>query len=190
MTDNFDGYSARPMKFDGTRSNGKLLFRRMEPTCSIRIEPATEADIPQILAFIRGLAEYEKLAHQCVATEESLRQTLFGPRRYADVLIARRSDLPVGFALFFHNYSTFLAKPGIYLEDIFVLPEHRGAGVGKALLRRVAQIALERNCGRFEWSVLDWNEPSIEFYKRIGATVLPDWRICRMTEQQIAQLAE
>jgi GNAT superfamily N-acetyltransferase len=157
---------------------------------NLQIHPATEADIPQILAFIRGLAEYEKLAHQCIATEESLRKTLFGPRPYADVIIARLDGKPVGFALFFHNYSTFLARPGIYLEDIFVLPEHRGAGVGKALLKRVAQIAKERDCGRLEWSVLDWNEPSIEFYKRLGAAVLPDWRICRMTAEQFAKLAE
>jgi GNAT superfamily N-acetyltransferase len=157
---------------------------------NLQIHPATEADSPQILAFIRGLAEYEKLAHQCIATEESLRKTLFGPRPYADVIIARLDGKPVGFALFFHNYSTFLARPGIYLEDIFVLPEHRGAGVGKALLKRVAQIAKERDCGRLEWSVLDWNEPSIEFYKRLGAAVLPDWRICRMTAEQFAKLAE
>ena len=156
----------------------------------IDIAPATECDIPQILAFIRGLAEYEKLAHQCVATEESLRKTLFGERAYADVLIARSNGTPVGFALFFHNYSTFLAKPGIYLEDVFVVPEHRGAGVGKALLKRVAQIARERDCGRLEWSVLDWNDPAIEFYKRLGAAVMPDWRICRMTGDEISKLAE
>ena len=158
-------------------------------TEAIRIDPATERDVPQILLFIRGLAEYEKLSHQCIATEGSLRQTLFGERAYAEVLIGRLNEIPVGFALFFHNYSTFLAKPGIYLEDVFVVPEHRGAGVGKALMKRVAQIACERGCGRFEWSVLDWNVPSIEFYKRIGAQVLPDWRICRMTEEQIAKLA-
>jgi GNAT superfamily N-acetyltransferase len=136
------------------------------------------------------LAEYEKLSHECVATEELLRKSLFGPRPYADVLMARLDGKPVGFALFFHNYSTFLAKPGIYLEDVFVLPEHRGAGVGKALLKRVAQIARERDCGRLEWSVLDWNEPAIEFYRRLGAIVMPDWRICRMTGDEIAKLAE
>jgi GNAT superfamily N-acetyltransferase len=156
----------------------------------LQIQPATPGDLPQILSFIRGLAEYEKLAQQCVATEGSLRKTLFGDRPYAEVLIARVVDLPVGFALFFHNYSTFLAKPGIYLEDVFVLPEHRGAGVGKALLKRVAQIAKERDCGRLEWSVLDWNEPAIEFYKRMGATVMPDWRICRMTGEQLVKFAE
>jgi GNAT superfamily N-acetyltransferase len=156
----------------------------------IRIDPANQHDLPQILKFIRGLAEYEKLSHQCVATEESLRETLFGKHPYAEVLIARLDDVPVGFALFFHNYSTFLARPGIYLEDVFVLPEHRGAGVGKALLKHIAQIARERNCGRFEWSVLDWNEPSIQFYRKIGATVLPDWRICRMDVEQFSRLAE
>jgi GNAT superfamily N-acetyltransferase len=159
-------------------------------SASIVISSATEADVPTILSFIRGLAEYEKLAHQCAATERSLRQTLFGKQRYADVLIARVDDMPVGFALFFHNYSTFLAKPGIYLEDLFVLPEFRGRGVGKALLRRVASIARERDCGRLEWSVLDWNEPAIEFYKRLGAKILPDWRICRMTAEQFDELAE
>src|SRR2546421_7051791 len=117
----------------------------------------------------------------CVADEEELRRTLFGERPYAEVLIARLNRTPIGFALFFHNYSTFLAQPGIYLEDIFVLPEHRGLGVGKALLRRVAQIARERNCGRLEWAVLDWNQPAIEFYQRLGATAMPHWRICRVT---------
>jgi len=155
----------------------------------ITIAPARQSDIPHILHFIRALAEYEKLADRCVATEQSLRETLFGARPYAEVLVARLDDMPVGFALFFHSYSTFLAQPGIYLEDIFVLPEHRGRGAGRALLRRVAQIARERDCGRLEWSVLDWNQPAIEFYQRLGATVLPDWRICRMTPQQFGKLA-
>jgi GNAT superfamily N-acetyltransferase len=154
----------------------------MEPAgkSSITVSPASEADVPVILTFIRGLAEYEKLAHTCVASEDALRRTLFGERPYAEVIIARLDGTPVGFALFFHNYSTFLARPGIYLEDIFVLPQHRGAGAGKALLRRVAQIARERDCGRLEWSVLDWNQPAIDFYESLGATVMPDWRICRM----------
>ena len=146
--------------------------------------------MPHILRFIRGLAEYEKLSDRCVATEASLRQTLFGERPYAEVLIARLGDEPVGFALFFHSYSTFLARPGIYLEDIFVVPEHRGVGAGKALLRAVAKIAQQRGCGRLEWSVLDWNEPAIDFYERLGATVMPDWRICRMSPEQIAHLAD
>jgi GNAT superfamily N-acetyltransferase len=156
----------------------------------IQIDPATESDLPQILTFIRGLAEYEKLAHQCVATEQSLRTTLFGEHPYAEVLIARLDDVPAGFALFFHNYSTFLAKPGIYLEDVFVQQEFRGKGVGKALLVRVAEIAGQRDCGRLEWSVLDWNQSAIEFYERLGAAVLPDWRICRMTADQFNKLAQ
>jgi GNAT superfamily N-acetyltransferase len=157
---------------------------------SIDVYAATEKDVPTIRAFIRGLAEYEKLTHQFVATEESLRETLFGPRPYAEVLIGRLNGTPVGFALFFHNYSTFLAKPGIYLEDLFVLPEYRGNGVGKALLVKLAEIARERNCGRLEWSVLDWNQPAIDFYQRIGAKLLPDWRICRMTADEFSRLAD
>ena len=156
----------------------------------VSIAPATPADVPVILTFIRGLAEYEKLAHACVATEEALRRTLFGERPAAEVLIARLGEMPVGFALFFQSYSTFLAKPGIYLEDLFVLPEHRGRGAGKALLARLAQIARERDCGRLEWSVLDWNAPAIEFYQRLGATVMPDWRVCRMTPEQFERLAD
>jgi GNAT superfamily N-acetyltransferase len=157
---------------------------------SIDIYSATQKDVPTIRAFIRGLAEYEKLAHQFVASEESLRETLFGTRPYAEVLIGKLDGTPVGFALFFHNYSTFLARPGIYLEDLFVFPEHRGKGVGKALLVKLAQIARERKCGRLEWSVLDWNQSAIEFYERIGAKVLPDWRICRMTADEFSKLAD
>jgi len=154
----------------------------------ISITPATPADVPDILRFIRGLAEYEKLSHRCIATEDDLRRTLFGDRPAADILIARLNDRPVGFALFFQSYSTFLAKPGIYLEDLFVLPEYRGRGVGKALLVQLARIARERDCGRLEWSVLDWNAPAIEFYQRLGATVMPDWRTCRMSPEDIAKL--
>lgn len=156
---------------------------------SIRIRPATESDVPLILELIRGLAEYERLAHQCVATEELLRRNLFGPRPYAESLIAELDEQPVGFALFFHNFSTFLARPGVYLEDVFVRPEHRGRGVGSALLQVVARVAVERNCGRFEWSVLDWNESAIGFYKSRGADVLPDWRICRVAGQALLELA-
>jgi GNAT superfamily N-acetyltransferase len=156
---------------------------------SIYIDPATPADVPDILRFIRGLAEYEKLAHACVATEDALLATLFGKRPAAEVLIARLDGTPVGFALFFSTYSTFRAKPGMYLEDLFVLAEHRGRGVGKALLVRLAQLARERDCGRLEWSVLDWNTPAIEFYQRVGATVMRDWQLCRMTPSEIAKLA-
>jgi GNAT superfamily N-acetyltransferase len=160
---------------------------RMKST--ITIQPATEADVPVIREFIRGLAEYEKLTHHFVATEEDLRRTLFGARPYAEVLIARNADEPVGFALFFHSYSTFLAQPGIWLEDLFVLPAMRSRGIGKALLRAVAKIARERQCGRMEWSVLDWNEPAIAFYRRVGADIKPDWRICRLSAQGIDKLA-
>ena len=154
----------------------------------LRIDHATADDVPAILRFIRGLAEYEKLADRYTATESSLRETLFGDKAYAEVLIARLQDVAVGYALFFHSYSTFMAKPGLYLEDLFVLTEHRGKGVGKALLLSVARIARERNCGRLEWSVLDWNQPAIDFYKRMGALVMSDWRICRLTEEQLQKL--
>jgi GNAT superfamily N-acetyltransferase len=157
---------------------------------SIEISTAIESDLPVILSFIRGLADFEDLSHQCVATEDALRRTLFGTRRYAEVLIARLDENPVGFALFFPNYSTFLAKPGIYLEDLFVLPDHRHKGVGKALLVKLAQIARERDCGRLEWNVLDWNKPAIDFYNKIGAKMLPDWRTCRMTASEISNLAD
>jgi GNAT superfamily N-acetyltransferase len=156
---------------------------------SITIAPAVEADVPTILSFIRALAEYEKLSHLCVATEQGLRETLFGERPYAEALIARVGDTPVGHAVFFHNYSTFLAQQGLYIEDIFVLPEHRGRGAGKALLRAVGRIARDRNCARLEWAVLDWNTPSVEFYKRMGAQVMTDWWSCRMNREQIAALA-
>jgi GNAT superfamily N-acetyltransferase len=155
----------------------------------LKIAPATEADVPAILSFIRGLAEFEKLSHRVIATEEKLRETLFGARPYAEVLIARLSGQPVGQALFFHTYSTFMAQPGIYLEDLYVLPEQRSRGIGLALLKALARVARERNCGRLEWAVLDWNERAISFYRRIGADVLPDWRICRVDEQTIEKLA-
>ena len=158
-------------------------------TSSLRIDPATEQDIRLILKFIRGLAEYEKLAHECVATEADIKKTLFGERRYAEVVIARYDNVPAGFALFFHNYSTFLAKPGIYLEDLFVLPEYRGKGIGKALLVHLAKLAKERNCGRFEWWVLDWNEPSINFYKKLGAVAMDEWTVFRVAGEALEKLA-
>lgn len=155
---------------------------------AVSILPATPADVPAILSLIRGLAEYEKLSHACVATEEALHATLFGDRPAAEVLTARVGSDAVGFALFFSSYSTFLAKPGIYLEDLFVRPEHRGSGIGKALLKAVAKLAHARGCGRLEWSVLDWNEPSIQFYKKLGAVPLDDWTMYRMTSDAIAKL--
>ena len=145
------------------------------------IREATEADVPLILQFIHDLAEYERLADRVVATEEMLRRTLFGSPRFAEVLIAEEDGAPAGFALFFHNFSTFLGQPGIYLEDLFVRQEMRGRGIGKALLGRLARVARDRGCGRVEWAVLDWNEPSIAFYRSIGAVSLDDWMIMRLT---------
>jgi GNAT superfamily N-acetyltransferase len=155
----------------------------------LRIVPATDGDVAVILGFIRKLAEYEKLSHQVAATEDLLRETLFGARRVAEVLIAYLGVEPAGFALFFHNFSTFLGRPGIYLEDLFVEPVHRGKGIGKALLIEIAKIAKERKCGRFEWSVLDWNESAIDFYRRLGAVPLDDWTIFRVTGEALDRLA-
>jgi GNAT superfamily N-acetyltransferase len=156
---------------------------------NIRIRSATEQDVPTILGFIRSLAEYERLEHEMVNTEEKLRRTLFGPRPYAEVVFACIEEEPVGFALFFHNYSTFLGKPGIYLEDLFVRPEARGRGIGKRLLAWLARTALERDCGRLEWAVLDWNEPSISFYKSLGALHKHEWQIFRLTGEPLTALA-
>lgn len=156
----------------------------------ITLRLAQKQDVPTILAFIQGLAEYEKLADQVVATEEKLRQTLFGDKPYAEVIIAEYQQQAAGFALFFHNYSTFLAKPGIYLEDLFVLPQYRGRGLGKMLLSYLAKLAVERDCGRLEWSVLDWNQPAIDFYQAQGASMLHDWRINRVSGEKLKALAQ
>ena len=153
------------------------------------IREATEADVPLILQFIRDLADYERLADRVVATEEMLRRTLFGSPRFAEVLIAEEDGAPAGFALFFHNYSTFLGQPGIYLEDLFVRESMRGRGIGKALLARLARIARDRGCGRVEWAVLDWNAPSIAFYRSIGAISLDDWLIMRLTGDALDAMA-
>lgn len=158
----------------------------MNPT----VRPATESDVPLLLAFIRELAEYEKLTHEVTATEEHLRVTLFGPRRFAEALLAYADGEPTGFALFFHNYSTFLARPGLYLEDLFVRPAYRGRGLGKLLLTTVARIAVERGCGRYEWTVLDWNTPSIRFYESLGAEMKGDWRIMRVTGAALKKMAK
>lgn len=155
----------------------------------IAIRPATVEDTPLILSFIRELAEYEKLSHEVVATEEALRASLFGERPFAEVLLAFVRGEPLGFALFFHNFSTFLGKPGIYLEDLYVRPEHRGTGAGRALLARLARLAVERGCGRLEWWVLDWNEPAVGFYKRIGARAMDDWTVYRLTGDALERLA-
>ena len=156
---------------------------------SITIRAALPSDVPVILRFIEGLAEYEKLSHACIATEAELTTTLFGSRPYAEVLLAFWNDAPAAFALFFHNYSTFLAKPGIYLEDLFVEPSLRGKGLGKALLKGLARLAVERGCGRLEWSVLDWNEPSIQFYKSLGAVAMDEWTNYRVTGEALTALA-
>jgi len=158
-------------------------------TAAITIRPATEQDIPTILGFIRALAKYEHLEHEVVATETSLRQSLFGARPYAEVVFACIDGVPQGFALFFHNYSTFLGKPGIYLEDLFVHPEARGRGIGKYLLTWLAKTAVERHCGRLEWAVLDWNEPSIGFYRSLGAVLKSEWQIFRLTGAALTNLA-
>ena len=156
----------------------------------IQIRKAEVNDVPLILEFIQSLAEYERLRDSCVATEEKLRATLFSENPAAEVIIARDGAEPMGFALFFHNYSTFLAQRGIYLEDLFVKPSARGKGVGFALLSELARIAVERGCGRLEWAVLDWNELAIDFYKRIGAVPLDDWTTFRMTGDSLISLAK
>ena len=153
------------------------------------IREAGPTDIPAIATMIRALADYEKLAHACVSSERDLQSALFGPAPPAEVLIATIEGVPAGFALFFHTFSTFLAKRGLWLEDLFVYPEHRGAGVGSRLLHAVAAVAKARDCGRFEWAVLDWNTPAIGFYERLGATVMPDWRIARVTGPALERLA-
>ena len=153
------------------------------------IDPATVADVPLILSLIKGLAEYEKLTSEVRATEDALRASLFGQQPDAEVVIARSEGQPVGFALFFHTYSTFLGQRGLYLEDLFVLPEWRGRGAGRALLAHLAKIAAERDCGRFEWSVLDWNEPAITFYKSLGAKPMDEWTIFRVTGDTLSTLA-
>jgi GNAT superfamily N-acetyltransferase len=162
----------------------------MTDTPAFRIERATDRDVPLILQLIQGLAVYEKLAHEVTATEAGLRDTLFGARPAAEVIIGYSGDTPVGFALFFPNYSTFLGKPGLYLEDLFVLPEWRGHGFGRGLLSELARIAVARGCGRFEWSVLDWNEPAIGFYKNLGAKMMDGWSIFRVTGDALTKLAK
>jgi GNAT superfamily N-acetyltransferase len=152
------------------------------------VRSATPTDIPALWQLIQALAEYEHLSQAVTGTPEQLAEHLFGSRPYAEVLVAEVAGQVVGQALFFHNYSTFLTQPGIYLEDLFVLPEHRGAGIGKALLLAVAGLALARGCGRFEWSVLDWNESAIGFYQKMGAVVLPDWRICRVDQGTLLKM--
>jgi GNAT superfamily N-acetyltransferase len=154
------------------------------------LRSAEPRDVPAIVGLIRELAAFEKLSHLCQVTPESLAPHLFGPRPVAECIVGEaQGGEVVAFALFFTNFSTFLSRPGLYLEDLYVQPAHRGTGMGKAMLQHLGRLAVERGCGRFEWSVLDWNEHAIGFYESLGATVLPDWRICRVTGERLAQFA-
>lgn len=155
---------------------------------TVLIRPAEAADVPVVAALIRWLARFEKLEHEVTMTEERLADNLFGQRRFAETLLAEDAGVPVGFALFFHNFSTFLAQPGIYLEDLFVVPEHRGVGIGRALLKELARVAVERGCGRLEWSVLDWNRDAIGFYERLGARPNSEWTVYRLTGEALNAL--
>jgi GNAT superfamily N-acetyltransferase len=159
-------------------------------SAEIAIRPATRSDLPRILAFIRELAVYERLEHEVVASEADLAAALFGPRPFAEVVFACLDGAPVGFALFFHNFSTFLGQPGIYLEDLYVGPEARGLGIGRRLLVWLACTALERGCGRLDWAVLNWNEPAIGFYRSLGAVAVDDWTTFRLTGEALEQLAD
>ena len=156
---------------------------------AFRIEPANERDVPVILKFIQGLAQYERLEHEVVATEAGLRATLFGARPVAEVILGYAGAEAAGFALFFHNYSTFLGRPGLYIEDLFVLPEWRSKGLGRRLLCYITKLAIERRCGRVEWAVLDWNEPAARFYRRLGARAMDEWTVYRLTGDALEQLA-
>jgi GNAT superfamily N-acetyltransferase len=155
----------------------------------IQLRSATPGDTPQVLALIRALADYEKLSHEVLSTEAQLHHALFSARPFAEAVLAELDGVPVGFALFFPTYSTFVGKPGIHLEDLFVMPAHRGRGVGKALFAHVAGLALARECGRFEWNVLDWNEPALGFYRQRGAQLLADWRLCRLSGEALERAA-
>src|SRR5579863_3358382 len=158
-------------------------------TDPVRIRSATPADVPLILGLIRELAEYEKMLPQVTASEADLRNSLFGPKPAAECVIAEQDSKPAGFALFFHNFSTFLGKPGLYLEDLYVKPQLRGKGLGRRLLAHLAALAMSRGCGRFEWAVLDWNEPAIRFYKSLGARTMESWKINRLTGDALKALA-
>jgi len=162
--------------------SGQLLIEQF------KIRPAEENDVNLILQFIKGLGEYEKLSHEVVASEEKLRNTLF-KHKMAEVIIGEYNNEPVGFALFFHNYSTFLGQAGIYLEDLFINPDMRGKGFGKMMLKYLAKLAVERDCGRLEWACLDWNEPSVCFYKGLGAKALEEWTVYRLTGETLDEMA-
>jgi GNAT superfamily N-acetyltransferase len=160
-----------------------------DPKLAFAIRPAERSDVPMILRFVRALAEFERLADEVTATEEIITHSLFGPRPYAACLIAECGATPAGIALYFHNFSTFTGKPGLYLEDIYVEPDYRSLGIGLAFFRELAKIALAHDCARFEWSVLDWNERAIAFYRRLGAQPMSDWTVQRLTREQIEMLA-
>ena len=157
---------------------------------ALHLRPATEADCDLILSFIKELAEYEKLSHEVVADAAMLHEHLFGNRRIAEVIIADYEEQAVGFALFFYNFSTFLGRPGMYLEDLYVQPAYRGKGIGEALLKYLAKLAVDRECGRLEWSVLNWNEPAISFYERMGAVPMDEWTVYRLTGSALTAAAE
>lgn len=159
-------------------------------TSNFKIRPATAADVPVILELICALATYERAPDEVTATEAQLNEVLFGPKPAAEVLLALENERAVGFAVFFHNFSTWLGKPGLYLEDLFVRPEDRGKGYGRALLVQLARIARDRRCGRMEWAVLDWNEPAINFYRKLGAKPMDEWTVFRLTPDDIAELAD
>ena len=161
---------------------------KTDPERALAIRSAQQADCALILSLIRELAEYEKLAHEVVATLADLENTLFGPTSYAQVLLAEVGGEAAGFCLFFHNYSTFFGKPGLYIEDVFVREAFRGHGIGKALFAAAARVARERDCGRMEWWVLDWNRPAIDFYEKMGATAMSDWTVYRLTKEQLETL--
>jgi GNAT superfamily N-acetyltransferase len=157
------------------------------PLRDLKILPATQADVPTILTLIRELASFEQLLHEVVATEELLREALFGPRRVVECVVAWEGSAPVGFALYFHNFSTFLGRPGLYLEDLYVRTERRGQGIGESLLKYLARLALERGCGRMEWAVLNWNKRAIEFYERVGARGVREWTTFRLTGEALTR---
>lgn len=162
----------------------------MTTEISLRIEQATEEDVPLLLTLIRGLAEYERLVDRVSATEERLRASLFGERPHAEAIIAFENDKPVGYAIYYFTYSSFQALPGLYLEDLFVVPESRGSGVGRHLLAFLARKAVERGCCRIEWAVLNWNEPAIKFYKNLGAELMNEWTVYRLSENSLEEMAE